>query len=212
MNLINDDWLPVIRASGKKDKIAPWQIVEMDDPVIELNAPRPDFQGALYQFLIGLLQTCFAPTDHEEWLEYWEASPDCKTLRERFKSVSDAFNIDSITGPNFMQDYEDFEGDALPIEDLVGGAISDNTRDKNQDLFTKRNYIRQLTPYWATVALFNMQITGVLAWGKHRIGLRGNGPLTSLVMPSYESAMNHQKSTGKRSDFINTILPLFPYS
>jgi hypothetical protein len=33
MNLINDAWLPVIRASGEKDKIAPWQIAERNDPL-----------------------------------------------------------------------------------------------------------------------------------------------------------------------------------
>lgn len=193
MNLIHDVWLPVIRASGKKETVAPWQIAEKNDPVIELNAPRPDFQGALYQFLIGLLQTCYAPTDHDEWMENWEEPPEEELLCERFKSVSDAFNIDSVTGPNFMQDYEDFEGEALPIEDLIGGAISDNTRDKNQDLFTKRNHICRITPYWASVALFNMQLTGVLAWGKHRIGMRSNGPLTSLVMPSYEPSVLWKK-------------------
>lgn len=72
MNLIEDEWLPVMRSCGKEDIIAPWQIAERDNPVIELQAPRPDFQGALYQFIIGLLQTCFAPEDHEEWLQYWE--------------------------------------------------------------------------------------------------------------------------------------------
>jgi CRISPR system Cascade subunit CasA len=67
MNLITDPWIPVIRRNGP-DKIKPWQIAETDNPVMELNAPRPDFQGALYQFLIGLVQTCFAPEDEDEWL------------------------------------------------------------------------------------------------------------------------------------------------
>ena len=47
--------------------IDPWQIAETDNPVVEINAPRPDFQGALYQLLIGLLQTCFAPEDEDQW-------------------------------------------------------------------------------------------------------------------------------------------------
>jgi len=186
MNLINDSWLPVIRTSGKKEKIAPWQIAEQDDPVIELNAPRPDFQGALYQFLIGLLQTCFAPEDHDEWMEYWGEPPAIETLRNKFSGVSFAFSICNSDGPSFMQDYEDFEGEKLPIEDLVGGALSENTRNKNKDLFVKRNHIWGISPYWASIALFNMQITGVLAWGQHRVGLRGNGPLTTLIMPERE--------------------------
>lgn len=184
MNLINDAWLPVIRASGKKEQIAPWQIAERNDPVIELNAPRPDFQGALYQFLIGLLQTCFAPADHDVWLQFWEEPSDGAKLHACFSAESTAFNIDNTDGPCFMQDFENFEGKELPIEDLVGGQISDNARDKNRDLFVKRNCTQRVSPYWAAIALFNMQITGVLAWGQHRIGLRGNGPLTTLIMPA----------------------------
>jgi CRISPR system Cascade subunit CasA len=68
MNLITDQWMPVIRQNGQADTIAPWQIAEADNPVVEINAPRPDFQGALYQLLIGLLQTCFAPEDEDKWL------------------------------------------------------------------------------------------------------------------------------------------------
>src|SRR4030042_1344134 len=105
MNLISDAWLPVIRASGKKDKIAPWQVAERNDPVVELNAPRPDFQGALYQFLIGLLQTCYAPADPDEWLEYWEEAPGEETLLTKCLGVVSAFELDNPTGPAFMQDF-----------------------------------------------------------------------------------------------------------
>ena len=75
MNLITDQWLPVIRKDGSKEKIAPWQItdgINDDRPIMEIDAPRADFKGALYQFLIGLLQTAFAPEDEDEWLDYWE--------------------------------------------------------------------------------------------------------------------------------------------
>jgi CRISPR system Cascade subunit CasA len=184
MNLIKDVWLPVVRASGKDDTIAPWQIAEKDDPVVEINAPRPDFQGALYQFLIGLLQTCFAPEDHDDWLEYWEEMPNADELKSVFEKVAPAFELDIADGPAFMQDFEDFEGEKLPVEDIMGGALSDNTRANNTDLFVKRDHIKTVSPYWAAVALFNMQVTGVLAWGKHRVGLRRNGPLTTLVMPN----------------------------
>lgn len=183
MNLIKDAWIPVVRANSGKGVIAPWQIAEHEDPVMELAAPRPDFQGAMYQFLIGLLQTGFAPEDPDEWLEYWDKPPDAELLRTRLEVLVGAFELDKPDRPLFMQDYEDFEGEELPIEDLIGGAISDSTRNKNQDLFVKRDHIRVVSPYWAALALFNMQITGVLAWGKHRVGLRSNGPVTTLLMP-----------------------------
>ncbi len=191
MNLITDRWIPVVRQNGQPDAIAPWQIVETDNPVVEINAPRPDFQGALYQFLIGLLQTCFAPEDEEQWLDYWTQTPEPEELEAHFKKVAFAFELDNPGGAAFMQEHpdtldhaKDFDkAEWLPIEDLIGGALSDNTRKGNKDLFVKSKQIQLISPYWAALALFNMQITGVLAWGKHRLGLRGNAPLTTLVLP-----------------------------
>ncbi len=186
MNLINDAWIPAIRADGSRCKIAPWQIAEVDNPVVELAAPRADFQGALYQFLIGLLQTTFAPEDHQEWLKYWGCIPNPENVESAFKSISSAFGIDISVGPAFMQEVDDFgdsEDGKCPIEDLVGGDLSENTRKKNSDLFVKRGVIRQVSPYWAALALFNVQTSGVLAWGQHRIGLRKNGPLTTVLLP-----------------------------
>lgn len=43
MNLIRDAWMPVVRANSGRGLIAPWQIAEQTDPVVELAAPRPDF-------------------------------------------------------------------------------------------------------------------------------------------------------------------------
>jgi len=201
MNLITYPWIPVIRENGKQDKIIPWQIAESDNPVIEINAPRPDFQGALYQFLIGLLQTCFASEDEDEWLEYWEEVPNQDKLKAAFEKVQDAFELDNPDGPAFMQENPETnkhkevfdQAEWLPIEDLVGGALSDNTRKGNKDLFVKTQQIEILSPYWAALALFNMQVTGVLAWGKHRVGLRGNAPLTTLVLPDFKQATLWQK-------------------
>lgn len=191
MNLITDQWIPVIRKDGTHDKIMPWQMAETDNPVVEINAPRPDFQGALYQFLIGLLQTCFAPEYEDEWLEYWQETPSPELLKVAFEKVAPAFELYNPDGPAFMQEnpdsvmhQEEFnEAEWLPVEDLVGGALSVNTRKGNKDLFVKTKSVGVVSPYWAALSLFNLQVTGVLAWGQHRIGLRGNAPLTTLVVP-----------------------------
>lgn len=191
MNLINQAWIPVIRQNGSSDLIAPWQIAEADNPIIEINAPRPDFQGALYQLLIGLLQTCFAPEDEDQWLDYWRQMPEPEALEACFEKVAFAFELDNPGGAAFMQEHPETDNHVeafdkaewLPIEDLIGGALSDNTRKGNKDLFVKSKQIQLISPYWAALALFNMQITGVLAWGQHRLGLRGNAPLTTLIMP-----------------------------
>jgi len=208
MNLITDRWIPVIRQNGLPDTIVPWQIVDADNPVIEINAPRPDFQGALYQLLIGLLQTCFSPEDEEQWLDYWQEMPEPEALQADFEKVAFAFELDSPGGASFMQEHPDTvthveafdNADWLPIEDLIGGALSDNTRKGNKDLFVKSGQIELISPYWAALALFNMQITGVLAWGQHRLGLRGNAPLTTLIMPDEK-----QQSTLWQKLWLNII-------
>lgn len=206
MNLITDPWIPVIRKDGA-DTIMPWQIAEAENPVIEINAPRPDFQGALYQFLVGLLQTCFAPEDEDEWEERWKKLPTKDELKTAFEKMKDAFELDNLSVPAFMQEHPGTDNhdevfkkaEWLPIEDLIGGALSDNTRKNNKDLFVKTKQIELVSPYWAALALFNLQITGVLAWGKHRVGLRGNAPLTTLVM------LNSKQSSLWKKLWLNVI-------
>ncbi|HNB90754.1 MAG TPA: type I-E CRISPR-associated protein Cse1/CasA, partial [Plasticicumulans sp.] len=83
MNLIDDTWIPVRRHSGIRALIAPWQIAESDDPVIAIDSGRPDFDDALFQFLIGLLQTLCAPTDELDWADRLDP-PAVERLRERF--------------------------------------------------------------------------------------------------------------------------------
>ncbi len=67
MNLTKDQWIPVRRADNTLCTIAPWEIGESKNPVIEIVVRRPDFRGALYQFLIGSNTTTFAPADDDEW-------------------------------------------------------------------------------------------------------------------------------------------------
>lgn len=183
MNLITDRWIPVTRQNGQADIVAPWQIAETDNPVMEINAPRPDFQGALYQFLIGLLQTCFAPEDEDQWLYYWRQMPDGEELKEYFDKVAFAFETDNPNGPAFMQDLElQSAKDEQPIEYLFIGAPGENTISKNIDLFQKRGQVHKLCDVCASMALFTLQMNGPPGGAGHMAGLRGNGPLTTLVI------------------------------
>ena len=182
MNLITDPWIPVIRKDGR-NVIAPWQIVERENPVVEIIAPRPDFQGALYQFLIGLLQTCFAPEDEDEWEEYWERSPDPKKLNEIFMNVEGAFELYSPKGAAFMQDYDLPDGEPKEIAALLIDAPGENTIKNNLDHFVKRNQINCLCAACTATALFTLQTNAPSGGAGHRVGLRGGGPLTTLIVP-----------------------------
>ena len=73
MNLLLDPWLPFERTGGSLEYLPVTSMVSPD--VIGLALPRADFQGAAYQFLIGLLQTAFAPSDIDQWMKYYENPP-----------------------------------------------------------------------------------------------------------------------------------------
>ncbi len=192
MNLITDTWIPVLRQNGLAT-ITPWQIVEPDNPVLEINAPRPDFQGALYQFMIGLLQTCFAPEDEEEWLELWQEPPEPEELREAFAKVEAAFELFNPDGPAFMQDFNLPGGENRGIATLLIEAPGGKTVKDNLDHFVKRGQISGLCSSCAATALFTLQINAPSGGSGHRVGLRGGGPLTTLLLPERPDASLWEK-------------------
>jgi len=192
MNLIDDCWLPVVRADGSKTLIAPWQIADEENPVIDLDAPRADFQGALYQFLIGLLQTSFAPEDMDEWLEYWHSPPPVDRLKKNFSKFSTAFILDNSDGPAFMQDFDLPECIQKPVGALLIETPGEKTCKDNADHFIKRESVGALCYPCAANALFTLQINAPKGGNGHRVGLRGGGPLTSLVLPEGAVTLWHK--------------------
>lgn len=180
MDLINDPWIPIRRASGRREHIAPWQLTETDDPVLALAAPRPDFNGALMQFLIGLLQTAAAPMDDEAWAEWLEIPPSPETLRSRFEPFADAFDLDG-EGPRFLQDFEELDGEFKPIDALLIDAPGAKSTRDNTDHFIKRDFVSAICPACAATALFTLQTNAPAGGVGNRTSLRGGGPLTTLV-------------------------------
>ena len=176
MNLIKDPWIPVVRADGKNEYIAPWQIGADANPVIEIDAPRPDFQGALYEFLIGLLQTAFAPEDDDEWEERWQQGLSSDRLARAFDRFRPTFELNSDTGPAFMQDF-----------DLLHGAKVEEIRKLlidffgSPEFFVKPEIITGLCDRCAAIALYTLQTYSPSGGRGHRTGLRGGGPLTTLL-------------------------------
>jgi CRISPR system Cascade subunit CasA len=181
MNLIEAQWIPVQRESGLSI-IAPWQITESADPVLKLAAPRPDFNGALLQFLIGLLQTACPPEDGEAWADWLEEPPAPEILRDKFLPFSSAFELDG-KGPRFMQDLGplDNKDNSKPISALLIDAPGEITINENRDHFIKRNYCKVVCPACVTIALYTLQTHTSGVGAGNRACLRGVGPLTTLV-------------------------------
>lgn len=200
MNLINDKWIPIRRADGSTGKIEPGEITENihDDKkkIIAVASPRPDFDGALTQFLIGLLQTACTPETEDAWWDWQEnpASPD--VLRSCFAPYEKAFNLHenetaTVKKPNFkifLQEMVtgDKKAKSHPVSYLLIEASTDNALRTNTDHFQKRPKVKEsMCEECAAAALYTLQTFAPSGGGGGKgkaTSLRGGGPLSTIVL------------------------------
>ena len=188
MNLLEESWIPVRRASGQRRLwIAPYQITDGigQDPIVALDAVRPDFNGALIQFLIGLVQTAWARAgksfDRDTLL--WEP-PGPESLKERFAPLREAFELDG-DGPRFMQDLtlsETDEPETYGVESLLIDAPGKETLKKNRDHFVKRSRVDAFCRRCAAGALFTFQTYAPDGGQGHFPSIRKSSQLTTLIL------------------------------
>ena len=186
-NLVDEAWLPVRRRSGSLERIPPSRINDRigEDPFIAFAWPRPDFNGAAHEFLIGLLSTAAAPMDDEDWEDWWLNPPDAKILERRFARISHAFDLDG-PGPRFLQDMDSLEGaEEKDASALIIDAPGENTKRNNADLFVKRGGASVMGRAAAAMALYTLSAYAPSGGAGHRTSLRGGGPLTTLVVASH---------------------------
>ncbi len=189
LNLLTDAWLPVTRKNSGDAIIRPSQITEhhADDPVTAIAWPRPDLRIATLELLIGLLATGCPPEDGDEWLKKWRNPPSTAQLDEIFAPFVHAFNLDG-PGPRFLQDMEDLQSGAEPIERLLIEAPGEATVGKNTDLMVHRDGVASLGRPAAAIILYTFQSWAPAGGAGNRTGLRGGGPLVTLAIP--EDAQN----------------------
>jgi len=182
-NLIDERWIPVKRRDGTATMIAPWEVADRfaDNPVVALNAPRPDFNGALIQFLIGLVQTVAAPKNGAEWQKKLMEPPTSDELHTVFATVRHAFELGG-DGPRFMQDFDELAVKQGDIGGLLIDMPGESTTKKNTDHFVKRNTVAGMCPSCCSIALFTMQTNAPSGGQGNRVSLRGGGPLSTLVV------------------------------
>lgn len=181
-NLVEEPWIPIRTSDGQHTHIAPWQITARihGAPVVALDSPRADFNGALIQFLIGLVQTSgLAPEMEIDWDLHFESPFSSEVLHEVFSDHKDAFNLDGEF-PRFLQDLTMEDGNEFPISHLL------------IDLSGNQHFIKPQEGdgfcfACAATALFCLQTNSPKGGRGHLTGLRGGGPLTSLVLPPAEN-------------------------
>jgi CRISPR system Cascade subunit CasA len=192
MNLLNDaHWLPCLLRNGQVEYRTPAAMADPD--VINLACPRADFQAGAYQFLLGLLQTALPLADHDEWLDYLIEPPSVEALQQAFAPLESAFELDG-DGPRFMQDFDPLDDvKETTVSALLIDAPGANGLKNNTDFFVKRGRVDAMCDACAALALFTMQVNGPAGGAGHLVGLRGGGPLTTLVMPESADASLWQR-------------------
>ncbi|MCK0537915.1 type I-E CRISPR-associated protein Cse1/CasA [Alcanivorax quisquiliarum] len=191
MNLTERSWLPMRAKDGASIYCSPSALA--DPSILDLDLPRADFQGAAYQFLIGLLQTALPPRSHDDWLDRYLEPPTVEELADAFSPLAAAFELEG-DGPRFMQDLDPLEEvNSAPVTGLLIDSPGGNGLKKNIDHFIKRDRIEALCPDCAAIALFTMQINAPAGGTGYRVSLRGGGPLTTLVLPERADATLWQR-------------------
>jgi CRISPR system Cascade subunit CasA len=190
-NLISASWLPVIRASGRRDRIQPARLTDdIDaDPVVDLDFPRADFRCAALEFLIGLLTVACPPSD--DWADRWTRPPSKGELEAAFSPFATAFTFDG-EGPRAFQDLEDFSTEPTPVEALLIEAPGAETKRKNRALLVKSGRIKVLSRPAAAAALLTLQTMAPEGGRGNLTSLRGGGPLTTLVVPTHPVTLWHK--------------------
>lgn len=203
MNLLNEHWLPVRRKDGARSWVSPDQLADPD--IVAFAADRADFNGALAQFGIGLLQTTTPVDDLASWRRLFETPPDTVTLRGWFAPIKAVFQFDG-DGARFMQDFSLKSGEAATcdIGALFIESPGENALKNNSDHFIKRGQIDGVCPHCAATALLTLQINAPSGGAGHRTGLRGGGPLTTLVLCQPQRSLWHDLwlNVRERSGFL----------
>ncbi|MBJ3867179.1 type I-E CRISPR-associated protein Cse1/CasA, partial [Salmonella enterica subsp. enterica serovar Indiana] len=91
-----------------------------------------------------------------------------------------AFQFGAET-PSFMQDFEPLSGEKVSIASLLPEIPGAQTTKFNKDHFVKRGVTERFCPHCAALALFSLQLNAPAGGKGYRTGLRGGGPLTTLV-------------------------------
>ena len=178
MNLLNDPWMPVRLRNGEREWISPARLADPD--VVAFDADRADFNGALAQFAIGLLQSATPVNSATDWRTFFKVPPTIPTLNAWFAPIQHAFEFDG-DGARFMQDRSLQTGEFCDISGLLIDAPGANTVKNNGDHFVKRSHVEAVCTGCAALALLTLQINAPSGGAGHRTGLRGGGPLTTLV-------------------------------
>ena len=169
--------------------------VDGPNPVVGVSTSRADFDGALLEFLIGVLAVALRPGSLDEWRRHLDTAPTYDELRTAIAGLPNAFDLIAPHGPRFMQDacLSDFEAqDVVPIERLLVDTPGEQTIKQHKAHFVRPERFDALGMPGAAMALLTLQTYSPAGGAGHRTSMRGGGPLTTLAEPRRLAALDDQ--------------------
>jgi CRISPR system Cascade subunit CasA len=195
------------------------ELAEIDgDYAVAFEWPRPDFNVAAYEFVIGVMAVAFPLLEKGDWPPLWRKPPGRADVEAALSPLRPAFFLTG-EGPRFLQEFDGIDGDEKPIEALLIDTPGENGQKKNADLLTHRRRYEMLGLPAAAMALYALQQFAPAGGAGNRTSLRGGGPMTNLVLPGDEAGgrpplwrtvlanLNYDTRYGWNADDLPKILP-----
>lgn len=175
MNLLKDPWIPV-RNGAKFKQITYENLLCSEQPDLQVALPRDDFEMACIQMLAAMTQVIFIPKDKKELRVRIKTPLLEKEYNEGIKKYEEQFDLDHPKWP-FMQVLDTGTGESTSIQKLFPGLPAGN----NHAFFNEKDECEKTCPSCAAIGLFNLCTHTPNISGKHKGGLRGNAPISTMI-------------------------------
>jgi CRISPR system Cascade subunit CasA len=175
MNLLIDPWIP-IRKGADFEPISFKELLCSEQPDLQVALPRDDLELACIQMLAALTQVIFMPKDKKELRGRVKTPLSEKEYEDGVEKYKEWFDLDHPKWP-FMQVLETGTDEPTPIQKLFPGLPAGN----NHAFFNGTDECEKICPSCASIGLFNLCTHTPNLSGKHKGGLRGNAPISTLI-------------------------------
>lgn len=175
MNLLKDPWIP-IRNGADFQQINYKDLLCSEQSNRQVALPRDDFELACIQMLAALTQVIFMPKDKKELRARISIPLSEKEYDDGTKKFEKWFDLAHPKWP-FMQVINPETEEPTPIQKLFPGLPAGN----NHAFFNGKDECEKVCPSCAAIGLFNLCTHTPNISGKHKGGLRGNAPISTMI-------------------------------
>jgi CRISPR system Cascade subunit CasA len=175
MNLLKEPWIPV-RKGATFEQITYKELLCTKQPGLQVALPRDDLELACIQMLAAMTQVIFVPEDKSELRKRIETSLTEMEFDNGITKYIEWFDLNHPKWP-FMQNNNTGAEKITPIQKMFPGLPAGN----NHAFFNGKDEYNQICFACAAIGLFNLCTHTPNISGKHKGGLRGNSPISTMI-------------------------------